>query len=493
MDTFDEHEVPQARLDDIPEAPQSPQETQLPAPESPPPAPEAEPSPRREARKSPYADSPYVMEHSPEADFYQPQTQRPPKKEKPSRPAGTGRRVLALVLICVLIAGSCLVTALCVNARWEARRASTESMLLDKISALQRQVDSRPTFSGSSAPAQGDAMTPSQLYQMCVDSVVAISISMDSMGYYGPAEAAPSGSGFILSQDGYVVTNYHVVEDVSDIIVILHDGSEYEAELVGKDSSNDVAVLHIDAPDLPAADLGSSEALATGDMVAAIGNPLGELTATQTVGYVSGIGREVTTDNTILRMIQTDAAINPGNSGGPLFNMYGQVIGITTAKYSGIAGSGASIEGLGFAIPIDDIKSILSDLMEYGYVTGAYLGVTVENVDAGLVSKYGLPSGAYVSSVTDGYAAQRAGIQPKDIIVDLGGTTVTSITELTRALRNFKAGDTTTITVVRSGTRLTLDITLDEKPRDLDAPGDVPSALPGDEDMIDAFRRFFGG
>ena len=192
-------------------------------------------------------------------------------------------------------------------------------------------------------------------------------------------------------------------------------------------------------------------------------------------------------------MIQTDAAINPGNSGGPLFNMYGQVIGITTAKYSGIAGSGASIEGLGFAIPIDDIKSILSDLMEYGYVTGAYLGVTVENVDAGLVSKYGLPSGAYVSSVTDGYAAQRAGIQPKDIIVDLGGTTVTSITELTRALRNFKAGDTTTITVVRSGTRLTLDITLDEKPRDLDAPGDVPSALPGDEDMIDAFRRFFGG
>ena len=174
MDTFDEHEVPQARLDDIPEAPQSPQEPQLPAPESPPPAPEAEPSPRREARKSPYADSPYVMEHSPEADFYQPQTQRPPKKEKPSRPAGTGRRVLALVLICVLIAGSCLVTALCVNARWEARRASTESMLLDKISALQRQVDSRPTFSGSSAPAQGDAMTPSQLYQMCVDSVVAI-------------------------------------------------------------------------------------------------------------------------------------------------------------------------------------------------------------------------------------------------------------------------------------------------------------------------------
>ena len=192
-----------------------------------------------------------------------------------------------------------------------------------------------------------------------------------------------------------------------------------------------------------------------------------EPAATQTVGYVSGINREVATDSTILSMIQTDAAINPGNSGGPLFNMYGQVIGITTAKYSGMTNSGASIEGLGFAIPIDDVVPIINDLISYGYVTGAYIGVTVQNTDADSAAMFGLPTGAYVLEVVEGGSAARAGIQVKDIIIDLGGNTVSNVTELTRALRKFQAGDTTTVTVIRSGKEITLDITLDEKPQEL--------------------------
>ena len=230
-------------------------------------------------------------------------------------------------------------------------------------------------------------------------------------------------------------------------------------------------------------------------MVVAIGNPLGELAATQTVGYVSGINREVATDSTIINMIQTDAAINPGNSGGPLFNMRGEVIGITTAKYSGTTGSGASIEGIGFAIPIDDVVPIIDDLVEHGYVTGGYLGVTVQNTDADSAAMFGLPTGAYVLEVTEGSSADRAGIQPKDIITDLGGHKVSNITELTRALRNFKGGDSTTVTVIRSGKEVTMDITLDEKPQELPAPTtqETEPVIPSDGGYEDWFNWFFGG
>ena len=368
-----------------------------------------------------------------------------------------------------------------------------EHQYRSELNDLQAQLDAlKPEVSLPSGTAAQEGMTPGQLYQSCADSVVAISTTVEATGFYGPASGTASGSGFILSEDGYVVTNYHVVENATEIQVTLHDGTEFAAELVGKDSSNDIAVLKMDAQDLPAAQIGSSEALVIGDMVAAIGNPLGELSATQTVGYISGINREVTTDNTIINMIQTDAAINPGNSGGPLFNMRGEVIGITTAKYSGTTDSGASIEGIGFAIPIDDVKGIIADLVDFGYVTGAYLGVTVENMDAAAASKYSLPIGAYVRSVEPGMAADRAGIQPKDIIVELGGKTVSSITDLTRALRNYKAGDTTTVTLVRGGSQMTLEVTLDEKPQETTQEPSVP-VLPDSEDILgDAFRKFFG-
>ena len=253
--------------------------------------------------------------------------------------------------------------------------------------------------------------------------------------------------------------------DARKIKVSSFDGNEYSATLVGKDATNDVAVLKVEAEGLPHAVIGSSTELAVGDQVVAIGNPLGELTATLTVGYVSAKDRDVTTEGATINMIQTDAAINSGNSGGPLFNMKGEVVGITTAKYSGSSASGASIEGIGFAIPIDDVAPMIDDLINYGYVTGAYLGVMVQDVDTESAGYYGIPVGAYVAEVTPGYAAEKAGLRAKDIIVALGDYKVGSVSDLTRALRHFAAGDTTTIVVYRGGAEQVLSITLDEKPQ----------------------------
>jgi serine protease Do len=229
-----------------------------------------------------------------------------------------------------------------------------------------------------------------------------------------------------------------------------------KAKVVGADSSNDVALLKVEGTDMPFVTLGSSDALLVGDQVAAIGTPLGELTATLTVGYVSAKDREVSTDGTVIRMLQTDAAINPGNSGGPLFNMKGEVIGITTAKYSGTTNSGASLEGLGFAIPIDDVKEIVQQLREQGYVSSAYLGVYVKDSYDGI--------GVYVDSTEPGMCADRAGVRSGDYIIAVGEYDVHSIAELTKALRNFEPGDTTTITVFRGRQVLQLRVVLDAKP-----------------------------
>jgi len=272
-----------------------------------------------------------------------------------------------------------------------------------------------------------------------------------------------------------------------------YDGSEYPATIVGTYADNDIAVLKVEATGLPAVTVGSSDELIIGDMVVAIGNPLGTLSSTQTVGYVSGKDRDVATDGSLISMIQTDAAINSGNSGGPLFNMRGEVVGITTAKYTGTSGTGATIEGIGFAIPIDDVKGIIADLIEFGYVTGAYMGVTVQNTDEESAAMFGLPVGAYILGVEKGGAADRAGIQPKDIIIDLGGYKVTGITTLTRALRNFKAGDTTTVTLIRSGGQMELEITLDEKPQTTEtAPVETTPTTEGRVEGFDPFRYFFG-
>lgn len=452
-------------------------------------------------KESPYENSPYEMNRMPRQEYqYQPQTERPvkPKKEKkPGKPMG--KKILAAVLAVVLVAGSCAATSAVMNYRFNN---VVESMLEDhaeEIGELRDQIKDMTVNRGNgvAVPTDGSAMTPAQLYASQVDSVVAIATTIQTNSYYGTAEGTSAGSGFILTEDGYVITNYHVVEDATAVDVIMHDGSEYPATVVGHDSTNDLAVLKIEATGLPAATLGSSTELVIGDMVVAIGNPLGELASTQTVGYVSGIDREVSTGSiTTISMIQTDAAINPGNSGGPLFNMYGEVIGITTAKYSGTTGSGASIEGIGFAIPIDDVAPLIHDLIDYGYVTGAYMAVTVQDTDAESAEMFGLPTGAYIVSVVEGGAADRAGIQPKDIVIGIGEYDVSNVTDLTRALRNFKAGDTTTVKLIRGGREMTLDITLDEKPQDtgtVEMPEESSPESGNFNEWYEYFRRYFGG
>ena len=491
------------------------QEFEHPSAQEEPPVPPQEPEPPRYVppqnygpyhgsgtgrKESPYADSPYVFQQPQPEYRYQPQTQppqKPPKSGKEKRPlGGFWKKLLSVILIISLVAGSCGITAYYVNKNWEFQTRKMEEATNARIQELQKQLDSMGTVGSAPIPlpADGSAMAPSQLYAACVDSVVSISSTVQATSFYGTSEGASSGSGFILTEDGYVVTNYHVVENATAVSVILHDDTEYAAEVVGHDATNDIAVLKVEADDLPAVAIGSSAALNIGDMVAAIGNPLGELASTQTIGYVSGINREITTDNTIISMIQTDAVINPGNSGGPLFNMYGQVIGITTAKYSGTTGSGASIEGIGFAIPIDDVVPIIHDLIDYGYVTGAYMGVTVMNTDEESAAMYGLPTGARIEEVVKGGAADRAGLQPKDIVIDLGGHKVSNITDLTRALRHFKAGDITTVTFLRNGREMTLDILLDEKPQETpEATVPQPEGqMPGSGNYRDWYDYFFG-
>ncbi len=421
-----------------------------------------------------------------------------PAKKHTRKHHSAFRGVLSVVLVLAMVAGSCGITYSILNSQWEEKaQASADSIskLEKQVSALQsgsNVVADTVTYAGTS---DGE-MTPKEVYEKNAQSVVAVSSTIQTTTYGRTTQGTSTGSGFIISDDGYVVTNYHVVEGATAVTVTLSDDNEYEAEIIGSDSANDVAVLKIEASGLPYVTLGSSDELAIGDYVVAIGNPLGSLTATMTFGIVSGKDRQVTTDNATINMIQTDAAINSGNSGGPLFNMKGEVVGITTAKYSGTTSSGASIEGVGFAIPIDDVMSIIGDLQQYGYVTGAYLGVTVSDTDASAAKLYGMPTGAYVNSVVDDGSADRAGIQAKDIIIAIGDTEVSSVNELTRALRRFKAGDETTITVIRSGQQITMDITLDEKPQDLDSSNsstaDSESNMPEDGEYSEWYKYFFG-
>ena len=410
------------------------------------------------------------------------------------------KRILAAAAALAVVAGSCAITAVTVNERWEERMEQLEDRFEAKLEELQEQIEDLDDVSVSGNLVYSDGMTPSQVYAMNVDTVVTVNNYVYSGGRGGQNVAMiyGTGSGFFISEDGYVVTNYHVVEGAQALSITTYAGEEIEAALVGYDEINDMAVLKIEAQGLKYAQLGSSGDLNVGDMVIAVGNALGELSYTMTVGYVSGTDRSVSTDGTPINMLQTDAAINSGNSGGPLFNMKGQVVGITTAKYSGETSSGASIEGIGFAIPIDDVVGMIDDLIQYGYVTNqAYLGVSVYDVDAATTNRYGVPQGAYVAEVVEGTCAERAGVQMGDIIVGVGSYEVDGLSSLQTVLRKFSAGDTSTITVYREGRRITLEITFDERPADVNSgstqetePNEMPEN--GDfEEWYEYFDRYF--
>ena len=392
---------------------------------------------------------------------YQPQPDTAPEAPQKPKKNRTGAKVTALVLSCALVGGAMGFGGSALQNHLAAKNADTEE-------AQQASV----VYEGSRETsviniAQIDTskeMTPAEVYAQNVNSTVGIRTSITT-NYWGyQTQAAAAGSGFILSADGYILTNYHVVEDSNSITVSLYDGTEYDATLVGCDESNDIAVLKIDAEGLTPVVLGDSDNLNVGDQVVAIGNPLGELTFSLTTGVVSALNREVTlSSNVTMNLIQTDCAINSGNSGGALFNLYGEVIGITNAKYSSSSSSSeASIDNIGFAIPLNHVKNIVKSIIETGSITKPYIGVTVSSVSSE-AQAYGLPTGAAVRSVEADSPAAKAGLEENDIITEVDGTAITSSTELVNYVGEKTPGNELTFKVYRQGAELELTVTIGEK------------------------------
>ena len=422
----------------------------------------------------------------------------PPKAPKPKRERKGMRRAVSVLLVLALVIGSCGTTAFFMNLHFQKEMKNLTQQMNDKIAAVQKEAGKQSGGAAGRPLAAGEYLTPGQVYEQNVDAVVAITVEVEDVDEYGRAYSGlSSGTGFFISADGYVITNHHVIEGGTKVTVTTHDDQEYAAEIVGFEANNDLAVLKVEGEDLPFVTIGSSSDLLVGDQVVAIGNVLSTFASSLTVGYVSGVDRVVDTQGVAMNMIQTDVAINSGNSGGPLFNMKGEVVGITTAKFSGQSTSGVSIEGIGFAIPIDDVTGMVEDLKNFGYVTGAYLGVMVMDVDAS-AQYYGVPAGAFVDDVTAGGAADKGGIQSGDIITEVGGYTVTSVSDLTRVLRKFAAGDTVSVEIFRSGQTKTLTVVLEEKPHEETEPQQEQMSqqqLPGGNDFqqwYDYFRDYFG-
>ncbi len=280
-----------------------------------------------------------------------------------------------------------------------------------------------------------------------------------------------SGSGFIYSKDGYIVTNSHVVKGAKRIEVTLKDGSKNVAKLIGTDSKTDLAVIKIDKSNLPVAKLGDSDKIKVGQLAVAIGNPLGEqYSGTVTAGIVSGLNRTLNTADTSLKLIQTDAAINPGNSGGPLVNTKGEVMGITSVKLVSTGGddlsdifggsSGTPVEGMGFAIPISTARPIVDQLIKNGYIERPMIGVAVQQVGQDDAEAYKLPIGLYVAQVQPGGPAESAGIKTGDVITAVSNKKVTTLDDMQKQISKHKVGETITMTVVRDGKTINAKVTL---------------------------------
>lgn len=293
-----------------------------------------------------------------------------------------------------------------------------------------------------------------------------------SQGNSGSQGMTGVGTGIIMSKDGYIVTNAHVIYDdehgygeASSVQIQMSDEeTTYDARIVAYDKEADIAVLKIDADNLTAAEFGDSSSCEVGETVVAIGNPLGlQFQNTVTCGIISALDRKVTINDNTMTLIQTDTAINNGNSGGPLINSSGQVIGINSAKMSSTYSGEATVEGIGFAIPMSEAKSIVDDLINYGYVTGRpQLGISCQDVTEAVSQAYNIPVGAYIFSVTAGGAADQAGLQPGDVITGIQDQTISTTEELNAVKNQYKAGDTITLTYVRAGETKKVDVTLAE-------------------------------
>ncbi len=382
---------------------------------------------------------------------------QPAPKKKRGTPFGV--KLLAVVLCCVVVSAATLGTFVLLIQNGVINIESSGSNAAFTIS---RVVNDETQETGSVS-----TMSEQDIAEKLIPSVVCIQnyqitqqygfMQTDSEG----SEVSPAGegSGIVFSEDGYIVTNAHVVDGATSLKVILSDGTTYEAELVGSDELTDLAVIKIDATGLQAAEFGSSEDLRVADQVMAIGNPGGyQLNSSVTIGYVSALNRAITNSSTgyTMEYIQTDAAINPGNSGGALVNQYGQVVGINSAKISA-----TGYEGLGFAIPAETAQPVISDLIEYGYVKDrAMLGISGQFIDSLTGRFYGLPQGEYVGALNSD-EAQASGLQVGDVITSIDGTALESEAVLRSMINEKKPGDTVELEVYRPSTNNTLTITLE--------------------------------
>ena len=393
-------------------------------------------------------------------DDYAPEPHRTAAPEPlPVKKQGFFRRsavkVTALILACAVAGGL---------AGWGgaaiAKSSGTEKAVL-------QQSDRQPVSVQVKKVDGQTKMEPAEVYASVVNSSVSINCSATSTNIFGQqTQTASSGSGFIITEDGYVVTNYHVISGASSVQVTLYNGDAYDATVIGGDSDYDVAVLKINAAGLQPVTLGESADVNVGDTVLAIGNPLGELTFSMSEGIVSSCDRAINVDGTPFNMIQVDCSINPGNSGGPLVNLYGEVVGIVSAKYSSY--SSTTVEGLGFAIPISDVRSIITDIMENGAVTDkAYMAITAGTMTEKMAAQYSIDitQGVFVYSAADGGAGDKAGLRLGDVITKLGDKTLTSRQDLSAAMKGYRAGDTVTLTVYRDGQYIETELTFDAQPQ----------------------------
>ena len=407
-------------------------------------------------------------------------TPDPPKKVKKG---GVGLGAVIAVAICCSIVGGivgALVTTLFQpdpdtastdksnNASSDTDNGHTSNML----EGLRENVEIDITQIDTSKQ-----LTPAEVYAKNVNSTVGITTSITT-NYWGfQSTSAASGSGFIISDDGYILTNFHVIENSNAITVSLYDGTEYEAKLIGYDERNDIAVLKVDAENLVPVILGDSDTLNVGDPVVAIGNPLGELTFSLTSGTISAKDRTVTMSNGItMDLIQTDCAINSGNSGGALFNLYGEVVGITNAKYSS-SSSGASIDNIGFAIPLNDVRKIVDSIIEKGYISKPYIGVSVTDVGEESLL-YGLPKGASVRSVAEDSPAEECGLKEGDIITHVNGEEITGSNDLVSFIGDCEISDELTLTIFRRNNTLELKLIVGEQIQNSTGESTAP-VIPG--------------
>ena len=335
-----------------------------------------------------------------------------PKKKGGS---GLSGKIVALALVCALVGGFI---------------GAGVSGATTKVNKTSVQVSDREVAQVQTVKVDGKTqMSMSEVYASNVNSVVSINVSATTNYFGQTVQTAASGTGFFITEDGYILTNHHVISDASSVKVTLYNGETYDAKVIGSDEDYDIAVLKIDVTGATPVVLGDSSKVAIGESVAAVGNPLGELTFSMSEGIVSCVNRAINVDGTPFNMIQVDCSINPGNSGGPLFNSYGEVIGIVSAKYSSY--SNTTVEGIGFAIPINDVVSLVKDIMTNGYVTNkAYMGITPQTMTAQMAQQYRY-------DVTE---------------------------DLVAAKKSYSAGDTVTLTVYREGKTIEVELTFDAVP-----------------------------